>query len=112
MARSSVPSANPAYPAPAGPRSRGRSLAAAVLLSLRPQQWTKNVLVFAGLIFGEKLLDPKAVLHAITAFGVFCLLSGVVYLVNDVRDREADRLHPKKSHRPIAAGDLSPSAAL
>lgn len=79
---------------------------------LRPRQWTKNLLVFAGLIFGERLLDPAAVAHATVAFVVFCLLSGIVYIVNDVRDREADRLHPKKSKRPIASGDLSPATAL
>jgi 4-hydroxybenzoate polyprenyltransferase len=112
MARSSAPSANPASRVPADRSSQGRSLAGSVLRSLRPQQWTKNVFVFAGLIFGEKLLDPRAVVNAITAFGVFCLLSGVVYLVNDVRDREADRLHPKKSKRPIAAGHLSPGLAV
>lgn len=83
-----------------------------LLLSLRPRQWTKNFIVFAGLIFGQKLLDATALVHAVTAFGVFCLLSGVVYLVNDVRDRDADRLHPTKSSRPIAAGAVSPGLAL
>src|SRR4051812_635644 len=109
MARSPVSSVTPVYPAPAGERTRGRSLAAALLLSLRPQQWTKNVFVFAGLIFGNgKLLDASAVISSLVAFAVFCVLSGVVYLVNDVRDREADQLHPVKRRRPIAAGDLSP----
>lgn len=82
------------------------------MLALRPRQWTKNLIVFAGLIFGERLLDPTAVLDATVAFAVFCLLSGVVYIVNDVRDRDADRLHPVKSRRPIASGDLSVGAAL
>lgn len=82
------------------------------MVSLRPNQWSKNVLVFAGLIFGERLLDARADVSAGIAFGVFCLLSGVVYLVNDVRDRDADRLHPKKSRRPIAAGQLPPSIAM
>lgn len=112
MARSSANPANPAHPASAGEGVRGRSLATALLVSLRPNQWTKNVLVFAGLIFGKKLLDPDALRASWIAFGVFCLLSGVVYIVNDVRDREADRLHPRKSRRPIAAGDLTPAAAL
>ena len=89
-----------------------RSLSTNLLLSLRPNQWTKNVIVFAGLIFGEKLLDPQAFLRALVAFGTFCLLSGVVYLVNDVRDRDADRLHPLKSLRPIASGALPASAAM
>jgi 4-hydroxybenzoate polyprenyltransferase len=74
--------------------------------SLRPAQWTKNLLVFAGLLFGRRLLDPPAVGEAIAAFAVFCALSGVVYLVNDVVDREADRRHPLKQARPIASGAL------
>lgn len=84
----------------------------ALLVSLRPAQWTKNLILFAGLIFGEKLLDPAAVLTSSLAFAVFCALSGVVYLVNDVRDRDADRLHPTKSKRPVAAGEVSPASAL
>ncbi len=78
----------------------------ALLVSLRPSQWTKNLLVFAGLIFSERhlLLQPAAVARASAAFVVFCVLSGVVYLLNDVRDREADRLHPTKSRRPVASG--------
>lgn len=79
---------------------------------LRPRQWTKNLFVFAGLIFGERLLDPAAVANATVAFVVFCLLSGIVYIVNDVSDRHADRLHPTKARRPIASGDLSPTTAL
>lgn len=79
---------------------------------MRPEQWTKNVIVFAALIFGQRLLDPAAVGRSLAAFLVFCVLSGVVYLVNDVSDREADRLHPLKRHRPIAAGVISPSLAL
>ena len=85
----------------------GRSLAFQILLSLRPEQWTKNLLVFAGLLFGLKLLDAGAVLHASAAFVVFCALSGVVYIVNDIADRESDRRHPLKSHRPIASGDFA-----
>jgi 4-hydroxybenzoate polyprenyltransferase len=112
MARSPAPSASPAFPAPAGGDVRTRSLTTSLFLSLRPSQWTKNLLVFAGLIFGERLLDPHAVASAISAFAVFCLLSGVVYLVNDVVDREADRRHPIKSRRPIASGDLPPGVAL
>jgi len=88
-----------------------RSAATNLLLSIRPEQWTKNLFVFAGLIFSQRLLERGAVLRATAAFGVFCLLSGVVYLVNDIRDREADRLHPTKSRRPIASGALSPALA-
>lgn len=80
--------------------------------SLRPRQWTKNVFVFAGLVFSGRLRDPEAVKSAVLAFAIFCLLSGVVYLINDVRDREADRRHPTKSRRPIASGALTPAQAL
>ena len=81
-----------------------RSLALNLLLSLRPAQWSKNLIVFAGLLFGMRLFDIGAVLEAVAAFAVFCALSGVVYLVNDIVDRESDRLHPLKSKRPIASG--------
>ena len=83
-----------------------------LFLSLRPAQWTKNLILFAGLIFGERLFDPSAVKAAGLGFLVFCVLSGVVYLVNDVRDVDADRQHPTKSRRPIAAGTVSPASAL
>ena len=83
-----------------------------LLLSLRPDQWTKNLIVFAAVIFARRLLDPAALALASAAFLIFCALSGVVYLVNDVSDREADRVHPVKSRRPIASGALSPTAAL
>jgi 4-hydroxybenzoate polyprenyltransferase len=84
----------------------GRSLALHLLLSLRPAEWTKNLLVFAGLLFGRRLFDPASVVDAVAAFVVFCALSGVVYLVNDVADRDSDRRHPLKSRRPIASGAL------
>ncbi len=83
-----------------------------LLLSMRPEQWTKNLLVFAALIFGRRLFDPAAVGLSLAAFVIFCVLSGVVYLINDVMDREADRQHPLKRGRPIAAGTLSPAAAM
>jgi 4-hydroxybenzoate polyprenyltransferase len=79
---------------------------------MRPEQWTKNLIVFAALIFGRRLFDPAAVGSSLAAFLIFCALSGVVYLLNDVMDRSADRLHPLKSRRPIAAGELSPRTAL
>ena len=80
--------------------------------TLRPEQWTKNLIVFAALLFGQKLLDVEAVARTVAAFAVFCVLSGVVYLVNDLFDQEADRLHPTKRFRPIASGELSPGAAV
>ncbi|MEQ1727002.1 MAG: decaprenyl-phosphate phosphoribosyltransferase [Vicinamibacterales bacterium] len=89
-----------------------RSPALSLILSLRPGQWTKNLLVFAPLLFAIKLFDLQSVLRATGGFAVFCALSSVVYLINDVMDREGDRQHPRKRMRPIAAGDLSVSAAL
>jgi 4-hydroxybenzoate polyprenyltransferase len=90
----------------------GRSVALSLLVSLRPGQWTKNLFVFAGLVFGRKLLDPVAALHSALAFATFCALSGGVYLVNDVADRESDAQHPLKRNRPIASGALPASTAL
>ncbi|HWF86837.1 MAG TPA: decaprenyl-phosphate phosphoribosyltransferase [Vicinamibacterales bacterium] len=90
----------------------GRPVLLNLLLSLRPGQWTKNLLVFAGLLFGRRLFDPTAVAHALAAFAIFCALSGVVYLINDVADREADRRHPLKMRRPIASGALPVPVAL
>jgi len=80
--------------------------------SLRPQQWTKNLFVFAGLLFSGHLLDRAAWPPALAAFVIFCGLSGAVYLVNDVLDRTVDAQHPIKRHRPIASGALSPGVAL
>lgn len=83
----------------------------AVVRSLRPRQWSKNLFVFAALVFGHQLFTPAA-LTAFAAFAIFCGLSGAVYLLNDVADRERDRRHPKKRERPIAAGDLAPGVAV
>jgi 4-hydroxybenzoate polyprenyltransferase len=88
------------------------SWAPSVLVALRPEQWTKNFIVFAALIFARRLFDPAAVALALAAFLIFCGLSGAVYLVNDVSDRDADRQHPVKSKRPIASGALTIGAAL
>ena len=89
-----------------------RSTAASLLVSLRPDQWHKNLIVFAALIFAVKLLDPAALARATAAFLIFCAVSSVVYLINDVADREQDRLHPVKRLRPIASGAVSPGMAL
>jgi 4-hydroxybenzoate polyprenyltransferase len=91
-----------------------RSLPTSLLLSLRPEQWTKNLLVFAALIFSEKrqLLDLDSVRASAAAFGIFCALSSVVYLINDVADRESDRRHPLKRFRPIAAGEVPVNVAI
>jgi 4-hydroxybenzoate polyprenyltransferase len=92
-------------------RSHGSSFIV-VLVSLRPEQWTKNLIVFAGLLFGGRLTEPPAVLLAIATFAIFCALSGAVYLLNDVADRDVDQQHPLKRTRPIASGQLSTRSAL
>jgi len=84
----------------------------ALARSMRPRQWTKNVLVFAALIFGRKMGEPEAVRIAAEAFVLFCLVSSAVYLINDVVDCEEDRKHPDKCKRPIAAGELPVPVAL
>jgi 4-hydroxybenzoate polyprenyltransferase len=89
-----------------------RSPLASLIVSLRPGQWTKNLFVFAGLLFGKQLFELDAVAVSCAAFAIFCALSGVIYLLNDVADREADRRHPLKSRRPIASGQLSPRLAV
>ena len=79
---------------------------------MRPKQWTKNGLVFAALIFSKNLTDFDKSCKTVTAFLVFCLLSGSVYLINDLVDRQHDAVHPKKKKRPIAAGRLSAGTGL
>ncbi len=89
-----------------------RSTLGLVVVSMRPEQWTKNLLVFAGPLFGGRLLDVEALGLALGAFAVFCALSGAVYLVNDLTDRDVDQRHPLKRLRPIASGQLSVRSAL
>lgn len=83
----------------------------AFLKCLRPKQWTKNLLLFAGILFAQRWHDGELLLNAFAGFLIFCALSGVVYITNDILDREKDRHHPKKRHRPIASGEISPRAA-
>ena len=91
---------------------------AALVVSLRPDQWTKtdqwtkNLIVFAGLIFGQRLLDASAFGAAGLAFAIFCGLSSAMYLINDLVDRNEDRGHPTKRNRPIASGALSTGSAV
>jgi 4-hydroxybenzoate polyprenyltransferase len=91
---------------------RRRSPARAALVALRPRQWSKNLLVFAGLLFAAKLGDAVRWLEACMCFVAYCSISSAAYLANDVRDRHDDRLHPVKRSRPIARGELSPRTAL
>jgi 4-hydroxybenzoate polyprenyltransferase len=86
-------------------------LALAVLISLRPRQWVKNLFVLAGLIFAQKLFTPL-LWPALAAFTLFCGLSGAMYLLNDVADYHKDRLHPTKRNRPVAADALPRGTAL
>lgn len=85
-----------------------QSVLAGLVRTMRPQQWTKNGFVFAGLIFGGEFLEPGGVLRVLGAFGIFCLLSSCVYFINDLADRERDRLHPRKRNRALASGVLLP----
>src|SRR5688572_29179774 len=84
----------------------------AVIVALRPQEWVKNLLVFAGLIFSSKFDELDAVAAATVTFIAFCMVASAGYLVNDAQDVEEDRQHPKKRHRPIAAGELSVRTAI
>jgi 4-hydroxybenzoate polyprenyltransferase len=85
---------------------------AALLWVMRPKQWTKNLALFAPLIFALRLTHGTEVLHATLGVISFCLLAGSVYIFNDLADREKDRLHPEKRKRPIASGALPPAAAI
>ena len=78
----------------------------ALLKTMRPKQWAKNVFIFAPLIFDRKLTNIEAALHTIAGAVVFSLIASVVYIINDIADVEADRQHPTKRDRPIAAGKL------
>ncbi len=84
----------------------------ALFRAMRPHQWTKNLFVFAPLLFAGAYRHRELTLRVAVTFAIFCLVSSAVYLVNDVRDREADRLHPRKKNRPIASGALSVPVAL
>lgn len=91
---------------------RPRTRAGAVVAALRPRQWTKNLLLFAGILFAAQLGDVDRWVAALVAFAAYCAASSAAYLVNDVRDAASDRLHPTKRTRPVAKGELAPSAAL
>jgi decaprenyl-phosphate phosphoribosyltransferase len=82
-----------------------------VVASLRPQEWVKKLLVLARLLFSGQLDQGEKVLAATLAFIAFCAISSAGYMFNDLYDREHDRGHPEKRHRPIASGSLGPAAA-
>ena len=83
----------------------------ALLKSMRPRQWAKNVVVFTALVFDVKLFSPVYLGRTVAAFVLLCLLAGAVYIVNDLADIDKDRQHPTKRNRPIAAGRLSKATA-
>ncbi|MCX6056978.1 MAG: decaprenyl-phosphate phosphoribosyltransferase [Chloroflexi bacterium] len=83
----------------------------ALLKTMRPRQWTKNVFIFAALVFDKQLLHAESFLRTLAGFALFCLISSSVYIFNDLADVEADRQHPEKKNRPIASGKLSVNAA-
>jgi len=84
----------------------------ALLAGLRPRQWVKNGILFAGVIFSQNANDPALLLRAVGGFLIFCAVSSASYLINDFLDLERDRLHPEKRHRPMASGALKPGAGL
>ena len=83
-----------------------------VLQSMRPGQWTKNLVVFAGLVFSQNLFDRQLAAKSVEAFVVFCLLSGMIYLINDIADIERDKLHDRKKLRALPSGRLKLSTAV
>lgn len=84
----------------------------ALFKTMRPKQWTKNVFIFAALVFDQKLFQWQYLWPTLVGFLLFCLVSGVVYIINDLVDMEKDRQHPRKRNRPLAAGQLSPGLAI
>jgi 4-hydroxybenzoate polyprenyltransferase len=94
------------------PLTGTRTRPAALVAALRPRQWTKNLLLFAGIVFAAELGDGHGWIEAIGAFVAYCAASSAAYLVNDLRDAASDRLHPVKRTRPVASGRVSPGVAL
>ncbi len=82
-----------------------------ILLSMRPRQWTKNLIIFAPILFSQNLLNAPQFNKSIIAFSVFCVLSGCVYILNDLIDLQQDKNHPLKCKRPLASGKLKPITA-
>ena len=96
---------------PAAPRTSRRPPARALLVAMRPGEWVKNLLVFAGLVFSRQFDEVDPLLAALLTFVAFCAVSSAGYLLNDLRDVEHDRRHHEKRRRPIAAGELNPQVA-
>lgn len=90
----------------------GKDMLKDIIISMRPKQWYKNLVLFAGIIFSVNLLNIHMWITVIFSFIIFCILSGSEYIINDIMDKERDRIHPKKCNRPIASGKLHVSHAL
>ena len=88
------------------------TLPALILRSMRPKQWTKNIILFAPLIFSQNITNKQLAISSFISFIVFCILSGSVYILNDLIDIKQDKVHPLKSKRPIASGRLRPIYAV
>ena len=102
----------PPRPDAGAPERRPRRWLVALIVAMRPRQWLKNTLVYAAPLAAGELLHRDVLIDTTLAFLCFCAAASATYLVNDLRDRDADRVHPRKRFRPIAAGELSPAAAL
>src|SRR5712691_12515868 len=101
---------SPAAPKLADPLADERAPRLPALLeAMRPRQWSKNVFVFAGIVFAGRLFEVRAELRVLAAFAVFCAAASSVYLANDVADRESDSHRPLKRLRAVASGRLSPA---
>ncbi len=112
-ARSEIEAPEPQeVPQVPGSVKKAAPLPVLLLRAMRPKQWTKNVLLFAGLLFALKFTDPTAIWQAVAGFALFCLFSSAVYIINDLRDRERDALNPRTRNRPIASGALKPAVAV
>lgn len=83
-----------------------------IIISMRPKQWYKNLVLFAGIIFSLNLSHIHMLINVLFAFIIFCIVSGSEYIINDIMDKEKDKIHPKKRNRPIASGKLKVSSAL
>ncbi len=83
-----------------------------IIVGMRPRQWTKNMIIFAALVFSKNLFVAGLFLKTLAGFGLFCLVSGSVYLFNDVIDVQSDKAHPSKRTRPVAAGRISKAQAV
>lgn len=91
--------------------AQGLLTARPLVKAMRPYQWVKNLLLFGGLIFSKSLFDGFALVRSVQAFFLFCFASSAVYLLNDLKDVERDRLHPQKRSRPLASGELNVNVA-